>query len=83
MPGPEPATESGRMPHVARWMALAICCDGLLRHGVIASYRELAELGNVSRPRVTQVINLVYLAPDIQEALLELPRAVGGRETYN
>lgn len=77
VPGPPPATEPGRVPRVARWMALAIHWDGLLRDGVIASYRDLAELGNVSRPRVTQVMNLLYLAPDIRGALLDLPRSSG------
>ena len=80
VPGPVPATEPGRLPRVARWMALAIHCDGLLRDGVIASYRDLAELGNVSRPRVTQVMNLLYLAPDIQAALLDLPRTASARD---
>jgi hypothetical protein len=80
VPGPLPATEPGRVPRVARWMALAIHCDGLLRDGVIASYRDLAELGNVSRPRVTQILNLLYLAPDIQEALIELLRTACGRD---
>lgn len=77
VPGPSPVLEPGRLPKVARWMALAIHCDGLLRDGVIASYRDLAELGNVTRARVTQIMNLLHLAPDIQEALLDLPRTTG------
>ena len=32
------------------------------------------------RARVTQIMNLLQLAPDIQEALLFLPRTVKGRD---
>ena len=40
----------------------------------------MAALGNVTRARVSQIVNLVNLAPDIQEALLFLPRTVSGRD---
>ena len=32
------------------------------------------------RARVTQIMNLLQLAPEIQEALLFLPRTVNGRD---
>lgn len=35
---------------------------------------DLARLGHVSRARITQIMNLRLLAPDIQEELLFLPR---------
>lgn len=41
---------------------------------------ELAELGHVTRARVTQIMNLLHLAPDIQEALLHLPQVTEGRD---
>ncbi len=41
---------------------------------------RVAALGQVSRARVTQVMNLLLLAPDIQEALLFLPRTERGRD---
>jgi hypothetical protein len=72
--------EPGRVPRVARLMALAIRFDQLVREGVVADYAELARLGHVTRARVTQVMNLLYLAPDIQEAVLHLPRTVMGRD---
>jgi hypothetical protein len=37
-------------------------------------------LGHVSRARISQIMNLVHLAPDIQEAILLLPRTVQGRD---
>jgi hypothetical protein len=60
-------------------MALALRFDRLVRGGEIASYAELAELGHVTRARITQIMNLINLAPDIQESLLFLPRVERGR----
>ncbi|HZT79150.1 MAG TPA: hypothetical protein VFA26_02930 [Gemmataceae bacterium] len=80
--GPEPRrpVEPGRVPRVARLMALAIRFDQLLRERIVASYTELAALGHVTRPRVSQIMNLLQLAPDIQEQILFLPRTVRGRD---
>jgi hypothetical protein len=51
----------GRVPRVARLMALAIKLDGLVRTGVVRDYAALARLGRVTRARVTQVMNLTLL----------------------
>jgi integrase len=80
-PAPEaPALPAGRVPRVTKLMALALHFDDLLQSGAIGSYAELARLGHVTRARVCQIMNLVYLAPDIQEALLFLPRTERGRD---
>ena len=68
------------MPRVSRLLALAVRLDELVRAGVIADYATLAELAHVSRARVSQIMNLLVLAPDIQEALLFLPRTECGRD---
>ncbi len=80
--GPEAPTAAlpGRVPRVARLMALAIKYDGLLRRGVVADLSELARLCQVTQPRMTQIMNLLHLAPDIQEALLFLPPVMSGRD---
>ena len=70
----------GRVPRVARFMALAIRFDQLIRAGEVADYAELARLAHVSRARITQIMNLLMLAPDIQEVLLFLPRVERGRD---
>ncbi|HYH63970.1 MAG TPA: hypothetical protein VD866_04660 [Urbifossiella sp.] len=75
---PEPPPE--RVPRVARLMALAIKMDGRVRTGVVRDYAELARLERVTPARITQVMNLTLLAPDIQEALLFLPPVTAGRE---
>jgi hypothetical protein len=71
---------SSRVPRVARLMALAIHFDGLIRAGAVRDYAEIARLGHVSRARVTQIMNLLLLAPDIQEEILFLPSIERGRE---
>jgi hypothetical protein len=79
-PNPSCPAEPGRVPRIARLMALAIRFEGMLRQGVVASYTELAALGHVTRPRVSQIMNLLQLAPDIQEEILFLPRTQRGRD---
>ena len=61
------------IPRLARLMALAIKFDGLVRQGVVRDYADLARLGHVSRARITQIMNLLLLAPDIQERLIDMP----------
>ena len=41
---------------------------------------ELARLMHVTQPRITQVMQLLHLAPDIQEELLFLPPIERGRD---
>ncbi len=61
-------------------MALAIHFEGLLANGEVTDMADLARLGHVSRARTTQFMNLRILAPDIQEALLFLPRTDAPRD---
>ena len=70
----------GRVPRVTRFMALAIRFEELIRAGEVADYAELARLAHVTRARITQIMNLLMLAPDIQEAILFLPRVERGRD---
>ncbi len=81
-PGPAPITDTpdGRVPRVSRLMALAIKFDRLIAEGAIRDQAQLADLGHVTRARVTQIMNLLYLAPDIQEAILHLPRVTSGKD---
>ncbi len=67
------------MPRISRLMALAIHMRDLVDEGEVADYAELARLAHVSRARITQIMNLLHLAPDIQEELLFLPRTDGRR----
>ena len=68
------------MPRVARLLALALHYQGLLDRNEIEDLTGLAELAGVTKARITQIMNLTFLAPDIQEAILDLPRTMRGRD---
>ena len=71
--------EPSHVPRLSRLMALAIHFDGLIHKGVVRDYADLARLGHVTRARVTQIMNLLNLAPDIQEDILFLSRTSASR----
>ena len=78
-----PETENskpGRVPRLSRLMALAIHFEGLLANGEVTDMADLARLGHVSRARITQIMNLRMLAPEIQEDLLFLPHTETARD---
>jgi hypothetical protein len=78
---PKPAEVTpGRVPRISRLMALAIHFDDLVRKGVVRDYADLARLGGVCRARISQIMDLLDLAPDTQEDILHLPRGLGGRD---
>ena len=79
-PSEQPPVPEGRIPRISRLMALALRFDRLIKEGEITDQADLARLGNVSRARVTQIMNLLQLAPEIQEAILFLPVTVKGRD---
>jgi len=72
-----------RIPRITRLMALAIKFQDMVDRGEVRDYADLARLGYVSRARVTQIMNLLLLAPDIQEQLLSPDEdRRGPRETH-
>ena len=75
-----PPAPVGRVPRVSRLTALAIRLDQLIRDGVVADRAELARLGHVTRARLTQIMNLLCLAPELQEEILFLPATERGRD---
>lgn len=79
-PPVRPVPLAGRIPRISKLMALAIRFEGLLRSGVISDQTELARLAQVTQPRMTQIMNLLYLASDIQEQILFLPRVLKGTD---
>lgn len=69
----------GRVPRISKLMALAIRYEQMLNDGVVQSQTELAELLHVSQPRMTQIMNLLHLAPEIQEEILMLQETTSGQ----
>ena len=47
----------------------------MVDRGEVRDYADLAQLGYVTRARITQIMNLLHLAPDIQEQLLDVGSA--------
>jgi len=77
---PQEKRPGGRIPRVAKLLALGIQIEQLVATGQVADYAELARQRNVSRARITQITQLALLAPDIQEAVLFLPAVKSGRD---
>ncbi|MFN7022631.1 MAG: hypothetical protein ACK4WH_15080 [Phycisphaerales bacterium] len=78
-----PEVPAGRVPRISKLMALAIRFEDLVRSGEVADFADIAELGQVTRARVSQIVNLLNLAPDIQEAILFLLLVAGEREAVS
>ena len=58
-------------------MALAIKFQAMVEGGEVRDYADLARLGYVTRARLTQIMNLALLAPDLQEELLFATEGTG------
>lgn len=77
---PTPAPKPTRRPaRVAHMLALAHALQGAIDDGIYESRAEVARRFGLTRARVTQLLGLVLLAPDIQEELLFM-EAVDGAE---
>ncbi len=68
-----------RYPRIVQVVALAIHFQDLIDRGEIRNYADLARLGCISRERISQIMMLTWLAPDIQQEVLSLPQTPGGR----
>jgi hypothetical protein len=76
---PEPVW-TAQPARIARLVALAHRIESLVRAGQIEDYAEVAEVSGITRARVSQITNLLLLAPDLQEQLLFQLRPARGRE---
>jgi hypothetical protein len=71
-----------RIPRITRLMALAIKFQDMVDRAEVRNYADLARLGYVSRARLTQLMNLLLLAPKIQENLLNPTASCEIRESH-
>jgi hypothetical protein len=76
---PPPMPRYARYPRITQVVALALQFQEMIDRGEIRQHSDIARLGCISRERVSQIMVLVWLAPDIQEAVLLLPQVLGGR----
>jgi hypothetical protein len=80
---PKPPAERkdrGRLPHITVQLVRAHQLQKLLDEGGVKSRRELAKVAGVTPARVTQLLDLLCLAPDIQEEILFFPRNTARRD---
>jgi hypothetical protein len=66
-PRPEPLKRPLR---AAQMLALAYQMDRLIETGLVRDRAEMARVTGFDDSRISQVMNLMWLAPDIQDALL-------------
>ncbi len=78
-PAADPAAKRGRLPRITQVLAMALQFQEMIERGEIRRYADLARLGCVSRERISQMMLLTWLAPEIQEDVLRLPQVPGGR----
>jgi len=79
-PAPEPV---GRILRVARLLALAHRVDGMIRSGELKDLTHAAKECCITRARMTQIMNLLLLAPEIQETILAWQPIQWGRDTVS
>jgi len=66
---PEAAPQPQPVSRAARQLALAHHVERLVEAGELAGYAEAARALGVTRARLTQVMDLLLLAPEIQERI--------------
>lgn len=67
------ASAHRNLPRITRLLPLAHRWNHLIDKGVVADYAEIAAMMGLSRARITQIMDLLYLAPEIQECILTRP----------
>jgi hypothetical protein len=72
---PKPPKEP-RTPRVVELLRKAIEWQALLESGEVPNQAEIARRERITRARVTQVLGMLRLAPEIQEHILSMPDMV-------
>ena len=73
------SSAAGRLPQVTRVLALAVHFEQMIATGEAEGYADVARLTCLCRERVSQIVRLTYLAPEIQVEILYLPPCPAGR----
>ena len=72
-------TQAPTVPRTARLLALAHYVERAVLDGTCPDYATAARALGMSQPRMSQILDLAFLALDIQEALLDGSLAVSER----
>jgi hypothetical protein len=78
--GLTPTPSPGRVPRVARQLALAHEIERRVRAGELDDLAHAARAFGLTRARVTQLVSLTLLAPAIQDAIVAMPHVTAGRD---
>ena len=78
---PAPPAPTRRPARLAQLLALAHHIEGLIQKGKVRDRADVARRLGLTRGRITQILDLTLLAPDIQEEIL-FAEAVDGREPF-
>ncbi len=70
----------GQVPRLTRMFALAHAFEAMIRHGEVTDYADIVRLTGFTRARITTMMDLTLLAPDIQEQILMWSRVRGERD---
>lgn len=62
-----------RTPHVVELLQKALEWQALLESGAVANQATIARQEGITRARVTQVMGMLRLAPEIQQHILSMP----------
>lgn len=74
------ATPPPRRPlRAAEMLAVAYQMERMIETGIVRDRAEMARVTGFDDSRISQIMNLLWLAPDIQEAVL-LAEIEGGRD---
>ena len=71
---PQPSNPAPHHHRTTRFLALAHYYHKLVENGMVKDYAEIARLTGTSRARISQIISLSFLAPEIQQEILFLPQ---------
>ena len=70
----------GRAPRVTWFLALAHEIERRIRAGELDDLAHAARTFGLTRARITQIVSLTLLAPQIQEEILAMPPVKEGRD---
>ena len=77
---PSNVSSAGSVPKITRLLVLGHHFERLVHQTAVKDYAEIARLTGLTRARVTQIVNLTLLAPEIQMQILSgaaVPRHPG------
>ena len=80
-PSPAEVRVVGRVPRIARLIAFAHHLDAQIRAGTYTGMADAARKLSLSRGRLTQILNLTLLCPEVQSEIVSMPPVTAGQRS--